>query len=511
MTSSRRSYRARALLACMVLGFAACRSPISSSLAADVGVRILIPRTLQGARAVSSSSGTDGSGARFIHPDSGYVEGAIRSGSGGSSTVVAFAATAIPADETSVTLAFEDVPVGQSLYLTVDLYESGSKASHLGHVEKGIEVASDGSLVAGAASGGAVTVAPVAGEGLTVPLGVDNAVTIASSRAGETLVYQASFAAAGTCRARFYTIAGEPLEGLAVYDSTGTELACLVDGDSPCYTRFNKAEPGPSLYYLAVTVPADASGDMRLDMRVFNTITFNANGGVGDDTTVDVDDQAALPACDFNREGYVFKGWSTSAGAIGAEVEWPDEGTYTAGATDRTLYAIWREYAVGDAGPAGGVIFHDAGGNITVNGQTFRYLEYATAALNATNPRGLRDPVGSYPVWTSVTDSIVGTQAGIGYGKGNTELIVAAYPADTYGAAYICSAYSSGGYDDWFLPSIDEMAVLWDYARLSGAWWSSTQSSANTATASVRNGVGTQNYPKADDGNALPVRAFAFP
>lgn len=76
--------------------------------------------------------------------------------------------------------------------------------------------------------------------------------------------------------------------------------------------------------------------------RVFYTITFDANGGVGEMAaqTFEVGVDTALNANTFTREGYRFIGWNTAADGSGAT--YADEGAILELTGDMTLYAQWQ-------------------------------------------------------------------------------------------------------------------------------------------------------------------------
>jgi hypothetical protein len=61
-------------------------------------------------------------------------------------------------------------------------------------------------------------------------------------------------------------------------------------------------------------------------------------------------------------------------------------------------------------------------------------------------------------------------------GEFNTSLIVEQQGVGTY-AASICESATDGGKTDWYLPSIDELVVLYENGIITGAttWWSSTE------------------------------------
>ncbi len=80
-----------------------------------------------------------------------------------------------------------------------------------------------------------------------------------------------------------------------------------------------------------------------------NTLHFDGNGatsGTMDDMTIATDASATLTENAFERTGYTFEGWSTSAGG---EVEYENGSQYTMGTeSDYTLYAVWKplEYTI---------------------------------------------------------------------------------------------------------------------------------------------------------------------
>jgi len=125
---------------------------------------------------------------------------------------------------------------------------------------------------------------------------------------------------------------------------------------------------------------------------------------------------------------------------------------------------------IGDKGPAGGWIFYDKGSY----SDGWRYLE---AAPESTEWRKIQ--------WdsTSKTTSI-GTGTGIGMGKSNTAKIVKWLNSNgkTGYAAQLCDALDYGGYSDWFLPSKDELNLMYMNLKVfdiggfsEGTYWSSSE------------------------------------
>jgi hypothetical protein len=105
-------------------------------------------------------------------------------------------------------------------------------------------------------------------------------------------------------------------------------------------------------------------------------------------------------------------------------------------------------YKVGDTGPAGGLIFYDKGNNL--NG--WRYLEAAP------------EEAEFRAIWSVHKTVVDNTQANIGRGIRNTQLIVAKF-RQTSGewdtAAQKANDLVYNGFDDWFLPSKDELDQMY--------------------------------------------------
>ncbi len=186
-----------------------------------------------------------------------------------------------------------------------------------------------------------------------------------------------------------------------------------------------------------------------------------------------------------------------------------DGGLYTVKATGKGNYngektanftlTVEVVYSVGDTGPAGGKIFYENANYVT---DGWRYLEAAPSDLSVTYKWG--------DTATSVT-----TGTAIGTGKSNTAAIVEALDGAGFTedyAAKACADYSSGGKDDWFLPSKDELNELYKQKNTVGVasniYWSSSEFSAGNAwRQSFYNGYQDYSY-KLTDNHVRAVRAF---
>ena len=151
-----------------------------------------------------------------------------------------------------------------------------------------------------------------------------------------------------------------------------------------------------------------------------------------------------------------------------------ESSTTTAAAVETTAAAVEKaDYTIGGTGPAGGFIFY-----INLNYETdgWHYLE---ASLNDQSD-DIQWYNGSY-VKTGATAKTVGT------GKANTQKIVSVQGDGSY-AAKLCDDLTINGYDDWFLPSKDELNKMYVNLDLKGLagfqpnyYWSSTEYGAKSA------------------------------
>jgi hypothetical protein len=136
------------------------------------------------------------------------------------------------------------------------------------------------------------------------------------------------------------------------------------------------------------------------------------------------------------------------------------------------------EYGIGDTGPAGGIIFY-INPNYAIDG--WKYLEAAPSDFPGDkNDCRIQWDNGNY-VETGATATAIGT------GMSNTQKIVDILGNGSY-AAKLCSDLTLGGYSDWFLPSRDELNLLYENLHLKGLgsfepdyYWSSSESGASGA------------------------------
>ena len=148
--------------------------------------------------------------------------------------------------------------------------------------------------------------------------------------------------------------------------------------------------------------------------------------------------------------------------------------------------------AIGDTGPAGGKVFYvtDATG--------LHGLEAAPADQSAA-------------AWGCYGASITGADGtAVGTGAANTADIVAGC-AEANTAAKIADAYALNGYTDWYLPSRDELNLLYQQNTVVGGfansyYWSSSEDNSNNAWPQNFSN-GSQYYNGFYKYSTLPVRA----
>jgi len=135
---------------------------------------------------------------------------------------------------------------------------------------------------------------------------------------------------------------------------------------------------------------------------------------------------------------------------------------FVVGKRAKPTVVVWK---VGEPGPSGGLVFYDKG----KTSKGWRYLEAAPSDASS----GIQWYNGDY--------IDVKTDKAIGSGMANTVAIIAAQGSGAY-AAQLCHDLNTGGLSDWFLPSKDELNLLYTVFDQNGQggfakkwYWSSSQ------------------------------------
>ena len=160
-----------------------------------------------------------------------------------------------------------------------------------------------------------------------------------------------------------------------------------------------------------------------------------------------------------------------TAASSGSGASGQSKATASGGQTTQTA-APASAYKIGDNGPAGGLIFYDKGNNQG----GWRYLEAAPADIDR------RLPITTEGIGSLNNHELF--RRDVGRGKSNTEemMKIAATKGGGFGwAAQACDVYNFNGYDDWFLPSWDELNYMYGNLHMQGLgdfknefYWSST-------------------------------------
>jgi hypothetical protein len=166
------------------------------------------------------------------------------------------------------------------------------------------------------------------------------------------------------------------------------------------------------------------------------------------------------------------------------------------GPGEMSVWLATREYAPGDVGPAGGLIAHV---NPRWKTDGWRYLEVAPVDQSG----GAR--------WGCFRREIRGARGtAVGTGRQNTADMLAA--CDEPGAAAaLCASLAVNGVRGWFLPSRDELALVYAALKATGAsdfgvagavdnvsYWTSTQETADMAHHIDFADLGRQHYDDKD-------------
>ena len=356
----------------------------------------------------------------------------------------------------------------------------------------------------------------IQGAGITVsPTG-----GLATSEAGGTGEFTVVLSSQPTANVTIGLSSSDTGEGTVAPTSLTFTGANWSTAQTVTITGVNDAlDDGPQSYTI-VTAPAasaDASynGVNPADVSVTNTdqfviVAYDGNGSTGGSVpagstayevgaTVSV---MGIGSLEKLQDGISarFLGWNTSAD--GSETDHAANATFETATADIILYAQWAETVIGGTGPAGGFVFYDAG-SVQSWG---RYLEAAPVDQSAGH------------VWIeggSTQSTLNGnTSTGIGTGQTNSDAIVA-QTGHTGSAAKLCLDYSHSGYDDWFLPSKDELDLMYENLKreeigsfAAAYYWPSSEYSSNFARLqSFSNGGQYANY-KSDDCRVRSVRAF---
>lgn len=268
------------------------------------------------------------------------------------------------------------------------------------------------------------------------------------------------------------------------------------------------------------------------------TVSFDSQGGGAVDSISVIYEQAYGELPIPIKEHQVFKGWYTNEDGMGSKLT--SENIYRE-SSDQILYAKWL-FDVYE-GPAGGLVFYENPNHET---DGWQYLEaapsgwYKGAEQSGGVYTGTEDPMFQWGVYGLEIGPVVQGTA-IGTGQSNTTAIVSfhnnlkdSYPEkgdyylnptdycwynDGTVAAIVCAEYSfekdGVTYDDWFMPSKDELNQMrrnlygQGVGGISDAcYWSSSETDAISAWAHFFNSDYQNFYLRTNAYRVRPVRTF---
>jgi uncharacterized repeat protein (TIGR02543 family) len=262
------------------------------------------------------------------------------------------------------------------------------------------------------------------------------------------------------------------------------------------FTSWNTKVDGSGTPFTASTpVTANITVYAQWSANPGYTVTYNSGWGTSVDaqyvippaTTVGATG-AALPTP--TKPCYTFGGWWTATGGGGTPFT-----ASTPVTADITVYAQWTwvgwvggitpsTYAIGDPGPScvGKVFYITNGGAHGLEAAPPGWYDWYSADADPSLYwiSGDPDEYGNQQTQTTLNGN---TSTAIGTGKANSDAIItqSGTTASSNSAAEVCEAYVGGGYNDWFLPSKDELAQLYanqDMGQWGGfedRYWSSSE------------------------------------
>jgi hypothetical protein len=227
-----------------------------------------------------------------------------------------------------------------------------------------------------------------------------------------------------------------------------------------------------ALVFIAVLTVLILTGCPEALMGAY-TVYYNGNGAETGTTPTDINlyEEGSVVTIwnntgNLQKYNVVFSGWNTEPDGSGIDRNVGE--TFNMETEILVLYAKWKsDFAVGDTGPAGGCIFYVD----EVDVFSWDYLEAAPSDFS------------SFLNWEGGLNTVSTTaiNPAIGYGYDNTMRIISYEGIGDY-AASRCYDLTIGSYNDWFLPSEDELLLI----RLAGidnfehtTYWCSTELSSN--------------------------------
>ena len=252
------------------------------------------------------------------------------------------------------------------------------------------------------------------------------------------------------------------------------------------------------------------------------SVTFDSMGGseIAPLTGLNRGSTITAPASPTTSAGgatlNLFRGWYTDEGIFAQKWDF-DNDTVTA---HIILYADWG-YRPGDTGPGTGIIFHRddsgflvegyAGSANAFPGYTAYYLQAAPENSDSAQWGAFNEIISDVATFTSQLNA----DYTIGIGRRDTSAIISYLGGNEAGrAAQVAASEMFDGFNDWFLPSLGELSLLYGQRTNEGigitnGWpWSSSQYNEGYAWA-MNFGIGNRIYHVKIETNIVrAIRAF---
>jgi len=253
-----------------------------------------------------------------------------------------------------------------------------------------------------------------------------------------------------------------------------------------------KANGSGDTFIASTPVTANITVYAQWSANSGHTVTYNSGWGTSVDAQYVIPPATTVGALPTSptKPCYTFGGWWTDK--HGGGTQFSASTTVTA---DITVYAQWTwvgwvggitpsTYAIGDPGPScvGKVFYITNGGKNGLEAAPPGWYNWYSADADPSLVwiSGDPDASGNQQTQTTLNGN---TSTAIGTGKANSDAIItqSGTTASSNSAAAVCEAYVGGGYNDWFLPSKDELAQLYanqDMGQWGGfedRYWSSSE------------------------------------
>jgi hypothetical protein len=270
-------------------------------------------------------------------------------------------------------------------------------------------------------------------------------------------------------------------------DTPDLDGATILKLAAPMFTTENQLDSGTTLYWrVAARTDSGLSGWGKVNSAIIDTIP-PANPSFLIATTGNTQVNLSWTNPSDTEYSFIEISWTPTGGIPARSMTVPRpmtsqiiadlvngmSYTFTIKAVDKAenksdgvIVSATLTYSIGYTGPAGGFIFYDKGNYL--NG--WRWLEAA--------PRDQSTGIA----WCNGSYNTTGAMAtAVGQGEVNTLTIISVQGEGTY-AASLCANYILNGFDDWFLPSKDELNLI--YVNLkqhslggfaSAEYWSSSE------------------------------------